>query len=764
MKIRHGSLTLLLFVVLILAGVQGTRADGGAAGFHAPRAAPDAVLVAFKSQASVAARLATVRRFGLSVDPGIQSAQYARLKLGRAAGVPVDSMIARLRSDPNVRVAEPDYIVHTSTLPNDPSFPNQWGLDNTGGSGGVADADVDAPEAWDISTGSDAIVVGVIDTGVDYNHPDLRDNILRDGSGRVVGYDFANNDGDPMDDNEHGTHCAGIIGAAGNNGIGVTGVNWRVRIMPVKFMDRNGDGFVGDAIRSIDYAVAHGARVLSNSWGGNQSSQLMLEAILRARNAGILFMAAAGNGGHDGLGDDNTRLPQYPANYNALASNVISVAATSRNEVLATFSNFGATSVDIAAPGLSILSTVPGNRYALMSGTSMATPFVAGAAALALSVNPSLSMTELKDALLSGTDHPASLDGRVRSGRLNLYTTLRQITPGGSSTGFTISGTVTEGGVGIPGVTVNAGSASTTTQTGGVYTIGGLAAGTYTVSASNTGHTFSPTSREVTLGPSQTGVDFAGTTPVYSISGVVTHNGAGLSGAEVLAGGRSATTAADGSFTIPGLRAGTYSVQPRLAGFTFSPALRSVTVGPDAGGIDFATAAGYALTGRITRSGTGLEGVTVTTGKHSAVTDSTGTYTLTVPSPGTYSVRPSLAGTTFSPAYRAVPVRSSLVSGIDFAVVQVGLSRLVLRTANLAAGASTTGTVILTARAPAATTVTLSSSVPAAATVPSSVTIRAGAVSASFTISTRTSSRGSTAITATLGGVSRQAPLTVRTR
>ncbi len=299
---------------------------------------------------------------------------------------------------------------------------------------------IDAPDAWNISTGSRSVVVAVIDTGVDYTDSDLAANIWTnpgeiagnaaddDGNGfanDVHGYDFANNDSDPMDDNGHGTHVAGTIAAVGNNGQGVAGVNWSVSIMPLKFLNSQGTGYLSDAIRAVNYATMErtrygvNVRVMNNSWGGGDFSAAMQSAIQAANDAGILFVAAAGN---SGLNNDVN--PQYPANYTP--PNVISVAASDQNDRLASFSNYGATTVDIAAPGVSIYSTIPGNMYAMYSGTSMATPFVSGVAALAWSIDPNASVADIRNAILKGADPVPALSGKVATGgRLDAYNTLR---------------------------------------------------------------------------------------------------------------------------------------------------------------------------------------------------------------------------------------------------------------------------------------------------------------------------------------------------
>ena len=342
---------------------------------------------------------------------------------------------------------EQDLPISVSTFsatssPNDPRYGDLYGLHNTGQSGGTPNADIDAPEAWSVSTGSRDVIVAVVDTGIDYNHPDLAANMWvnpgeiagngvdDDGNGfvdDVHGYDFVNNDGDPFDDQGHGTHCAGTIGGVGNNGTGVVGVNWEVSLMGLKFLSSSGSGSTSDAIQAINYATmmrtryGQNVRVTSNSWGGGGSSSAMRQAIESGAAADILFVAAAGNDR-----SDNDSRPQYPASYTSEA--VVSVAATDRNDALASFSNYGATSVDLAAPGVSIVSSVPGGGYASYSGTSMATPHVAGAAALALAVDPTLSVADLKTALLNSVDGVSGLAGKVvTGGRLNAGTLISSL-------------------------------------------------------------------------------------------------------------------------------------------------------------------------------------------------------------------------------------------------------------------------------------------------------------------------------------------------
>jgi subtilisin family serine protease len=345
-------------------------------------------------------------------------------------------LIQELSANQNIGYAEPNYIQKAIGIPNDARFDDLWGMHNTGQTGGTADADIDAVEAWDTFTGSHDVVVAVIDTGVDYNHVDLVDNrwvnegeipgngVDDDGNGYiddVYGYDFAYDDGDPMDVQSHGTHCSGTIGGVGNNSIGVAGVSHAVRIMAVKFLDDSGSGSTDDAIDSVIYAVDNGAQILSNSWGcypGYCYSQALENAIRYAHDHNVLFVAAAGN---DNNNNDVT--PTYPASYDV--PNVLAVAATNHNDGKAGFSSYGLTTVDLGAPGVSILSTVPGNGYSSFNGTSMATPHVSGAAALLKGYNPSLSALELKSIIMDSVDPVASMNGKtVTGGRLNINNAL----------------------------------------------------------------------------------------------------------------------------------------------------------------------------------------------------------------------------------------------------------------------------------------------------------------------------------------------------
>ncbi|HMO17735.1 MAG TPA: S8 family serine peptidase [Oligoflexia bacterium] len=323
---------------------------------------------------------------------------------------------------------EPNYRVQRLTTPNDSRFNEQWGLDNKGENGGRSGIDIDAKAAWGLTTGINNIVIGVVDSGVAVNHPDLRDNMWvnsgevpsgsdSDGNGIVddiYGYNAISKNGNPNDDNGHGTHCAGIIAARGNNGLGISGVSWNSKIMALKFLDSRGSGSIANAIEAIEYAIRQkqkgvNLRILNNSWGGSSYSQALENAIRAAGNHNILFVVAAGN---NGANNDSTA--SYPANFNL--DNVISVAAIDRNGNLANFSNYGTSRVHLAAPGVGILSTYLNNTYSNLSGTSMAAPFVSGIAALILSREPNLSASQLKSRLIYSARPLANLNNLVSSG------------------------------------------------------------------------------------------------------------------------------------------------------------------------------------------------------------------------------------------------------------------------------------------------------------------------------------------------------------
>ncbi len=454
MKAKLSALTLALLPLLANASIELSSAAN-------PTYKSDSVIVVYKDSASkfdrrAARNLVQAKISDLNSDE--VDDKYRNLKKGRMAKFSLNSntsvkdALKKLRKNPAVLYAEPDYIVRASVTPDDSSYASLWGMNNTGQTGGVADADIDAPEAWDISTGSHDVVVGVIDTGVDHTHPDLITNIWtnpaeiagdgidNDGNGFIDdmhGISAITSIGDPMDDNGHGSHVSGTIGATGNNGLGVVGVNHNVSIIGCKFLDASGSGSLSDALTCIDYFVdlknnGVNVRATNNSWGGGGFSQALSDAITSSEEANILFVAAAGNDAYD-----NDAQSSYPSGYPH--DSVLAVASTTHTDDMSSFSQWGLTTVDLGAPGSDILSTVPGGGYASYSGTSMATPHVTGAAALAWSVNPELSAIEMKELLMSSGDDNAALSGKTASGkRLNVKNALDDADP---TPGFTLKPT-----------------------------------------------------------------------------------------------------------------------------------------------------------------------------------------------------------------------------------------------------------------------------------------------------------------------------------
>ena len=358
----------------------------------------------------------------------------------------VETLIGDLSGRADVEYVEPNYVVRAIAVPNDPRFGELWGLQNKGqtiqGSPGKAGADISAVPAWDISTGSRANVVAIIDTGIDYTHPDLAANVWSAPAAFTVniggvpimcaagshGFNAITNLCDPLDDNNHGTHVSGTIGAVGNNAAGVVGVNWTASIMGSKFLTAAGTGLTSHAVNAIEFVIqakaafaatsAANVRVLSNSWGGSGFSQTLLDEINRANANDMLFVAAAANSS-----SNNDTTPNYPSNYNA--PNVVAVAATDNTDALASFSNYGKTTVHLGAPGVNVLSTITLGRYTYLSGTSMATPHVSGAAALILS-RCALSTANLKTTILNNVDAvPALASVTITGGRLNVNKAIR---------------------------------------------------------------------------------------------------------------------------------------------------------------------------------------------------------------------------------------------------------------------------------------------------------------------------------------------------
>ena len=360
---------------------------------------------------------------------------------------------ANLENQPEVEYAEPNFIyraigTETSfdfTAPTDPRFGELWGLNNTGAnepggtSRGVQGADVSAFKAWEVTKGSKQVRIAVIDTGIEYTHPDLAANMWTneaeangeagvddDGNGfidDIHGYDFANDDNDPIDGHSHGTHCAGTIGAVHDNGVGVAGVMADVQLIAVKFLTDSGSGTSANAVRAIDYATSLDVDLMSNSWGGGGFSQAMFDAIERASEKGIIFTAAAGNSS-----SDNDVRPHYPSNYEL--PNVVSVAAHTAQDGLASFSCYGAKTVHIAAPGHNILSTVKNAGYSVFSGTSMATPHVSGALGLLLAHEGRMPHEEMRERLMATSEPIRSYRRKtISGGRLNAYNLVTNTRP-----------------------------------------------------------------------------------------------------------------------------------------------------------------------------------------------------------------------------------------------------------------------------------------------------------------------------------------------
>lgn len=402
---------------------------------------PGELLVKFKPGAVASAAHASTRSQRLS--------RFGRLEHVRlAAGMDVEGMRRWYQRQADVEYAEPNYIVRKAATPNDTHFEVQWALRNTGqgvnGTFGMAGADINASLAWDRHTGNGAVVVAVLDTGIDYLHPELAANIWRnpgevandgidnDGNGKVDdirGWNFISNNADPMDDDVdggHGSHVAGIVGAVGNNANGISGINWNIKLMPLKVLSDEGSGDLASVIAGIDYAIAMGAKVINASYAfdcGVAPSISERDAYDRARAQGILVTLAAGN---DSCDNDVT--PSYPANH--ALNNMLSVGASDQFDTLAVFSripfnvtasNFGAQTVHLFAPGKNIYGTLRNDRYGFQSGTSMASPHVAGAAALLKSYRPALDMFQVREILLKTSQPKTALaDLAVTSGRLDV--------------------------------------------------------------------------------------------------------------------------------------------------------------------------------------------------------------------------------------------------------------------------------------------------------------------------------------------------------
>jgi subtilisin family serine protease len=441
--------SILLALVLILCPVSAFPGAQSTAQY-----APGEILVKFKEGLSREYTGGIYRSLGFKALEQARKLPIDRIKI--PDGWSVQEAVSFYRADPDVEYAEPNYIRRALLTPNDPHFNQLWGLHNTGQTGGAQDADMDAPEAWDIQRHCSGLVIAVPDTGADLDHEDLKESIWRntgedwlDGSpgnngkdddlnGKVDdywGWDFVNDDNEPSDDNDtsyHGTHVAGIISARGNNSVGITGVCWSASLMILKILDEDGIGYLSSELAAIQYAMDNGAKIINLSLGAPGYSESEYEAIKSARDAGVLVIAAAGNGGYDSIGDDNdeTDTAEYPASYSL--DNIISVTATDENDGLPSWANYGLSSVDVAAPGVDIYGTKAGNEYQYLSGTSMATASVSGLAALVWAYHGGLTSAQVKAGILNGVDPKSSLEGKIlTSGRINAFTSLICFSGGG---------------------------------------------------------------------------------------------------------------------------------------------------------------------------------------------------------------------------------------------------------------------------------------------------------------------------------------------
>jgi thermitase len=347
------------------AGSQARPPQGSAS---APAYRPGQVLVKFRPQTPGGDRSRALEAYGLPVLGSLMGLQVQRVAAPEGQEYEI---VEALGGDPRVEYAELDYAVHATIIPNDPYFGSQWGMSK-----------IQAPAAWDEATGGANVTIAIVDTGVDLGHPDLNDKI-------VPGWDFVNDDSLAQDDHGHGTHVAGIAAAETNNLQGVAGVSWGARIMPIKVLDREGNGYYSDVVQGMLYACSHGAQLINLSLGGSEPSSTLEDALEQVEAQGCLALAAAGNDGHNRV--------DYPAAY----PEAIAVAATDQYDQRASFSDYGP-EIDLAAPGVDTYSTLwkPGEHaYGYKSGTSMSTPHVAGLAALIWSVCPEMTNADLRGVL-----------------------------------------------------------------------------------------------------------------------------------------------------------------------------------------------------------------------------------------------------------------------------------------------------------------------------------------------------------------------------
>lgn len=366
---------------------------------------------------------------GVSFVENLNTSAVPGFALYNTQNISEQDAVEKISEIPGVLYAEPDYIWTIDKVPDDPEFWRQWGIYNSGQTyregipPGIAGSDGKIVNTWDITTGKGSVIVAVLDTGIDYTHPDLVTNMWTGPHGEH-GYDVVNQDYEPLDDNGHGTHCAGIIGAIGNNGIGTSGVSWKAKLMAIKAMNAKGTAYTSDIIKGIEYSRQAGADIVSCSFGGDEYSQAMYDEIAASP---ALFVCASGNNGRN-----NDNKPYYPSSY--ALSNIIGVTGTNADDTLLSTSNYG-TTVHLAAPGSQIYSTSlmqnNGERYSYKNGTSQATAMVAGMAALIMETESSLTPLDIRNLLISHSDPVSSLSGRVAAnGRVNLTATILSISGG----------------------------------------------------------------------------------------------------------------------------------------------------------------------------------------------------------------------------------------------------------------------------------------------------------------------------------------------
>lgn len=412
------SLTYMLVVLLCSPFVSNARSplpsrSGSMQGQSSARYRDGEILVRFrggvseKEKETIAATHGVRRKKQLQGDSGFE-------KLELEAGRDAKTAVLQLLLNPQVEFAEPNFLIAKEDLtPNDPEFRQQWALRNSGQEGGQFGSDINAAGAWDRTTGASSTIIAVIDSGIDFTHPDLINNQWTNShpnlEGDLHGWDFVADSGEIKDEQGHGTAVAGIIAAEGNNAVGTTGVMWRAGLMSLRVLDNTGTGDVGSAVEAIDYAVAHGAHVINLSWGTTGESLALKEAIERAIRRNVVVVCSAGNGSQDL--DAN---PYYPSSFGL--KDVITVAATDNRDQPASWSNWGGRSVTVAAPGTNILTTQRGGGYWAVTGTSAAAPVVTGIAGLLRTENPRADMTMIARAISSSARQVVWLSGKVSSG------------------------------------------------------------------------------------------------------------------------------------------------------------------------------------------------------------------------------------------------------------------------------------------------------------------------------------------------------------